>query len=86
MLQAMKCAKMVERAEAFRSSLLIVTFWRTGTMTCLFSASLFDTQAHSICLWNKSTNTIHFLLRNGPWIPAILTSHPLAHTSASKDV
>lgn len=60
MLQAMKCAKMVEREEAFRTSLLIVTFWWTGTMTCLFGGGLSGAQARSICGTSKLTPSISF--------------------------
>lgn len=59
MLQTVKYAQMVERAEAFRTSLLIVT-WRTGTMTRLFRGGLCDAQAHGICGISKLTPSISF--------------------------
>ena len=59
MLQTVKYAQMVERAEAFRTSLLIVTR-RTGTMTRLFRGGLCDAQAHGICGISKLTPSISF--------------------------
>lgn len=51
---------MLEWAEAVRTSHLMVTFWRTGTMACLFRAHLSDVQACSICGINELTPYISF--------------------------
>lgn len=77
MLQTMKCVKMVERAEVFRTSHLDCGLLEDRNHT--FQSS-FVWCSGTQYLWDKLTNTIHFLLRNGSWALAIVVTHSLAHT------
>lgn len=82
----MQCAKMVERAEAFRISHLIVDLLEDRNHGLPPQSSFILMLGHIISLCGINELTLYFLLRNGFWVPGIVISHPLAHIEASKDV